>query len=1330
MACRHCCLQTKRKKAIVPLAPENLTATNQQTDEFGANDWLIDEMYQAYREDPESVDPRWQQFFAERAASVANGSEPGRPAPTAPPAPADGSPAPAASTVAAPDAEPAGPAESAESPAPAPKPEQRAVTEPSESYTLVADAPPTRTPAAKPAAAAAESVPPAQPAAAERPATVESSASARHDLAPESPGSGMGLSANRPSLVVRSEAASEPTRTQLKGAPMRTARNMDASLAMPTATSVRNVPMKLAIDQRQMVNAHLARTTGGKVSFTHLIGYAMVQALKRVPAMNSAYEEVGGKPFLVEPNTINLGLAIDLPRPDGGRQLLVPNIKGCENLNFGQFWAAYEAVVRKARAGKLEVSDFQGTTATLTNPGGIGTSHSVPRLMAGQGLILGVGSIDYPPEFQGSSQRRITDAGVSKVTTLTSTYDHRIIQGAQSGEFLKVIHELLLGKHGFYDEIFASLRIPYAPIRWAQDVSAERPGQIPKSARVFSLIAAYRQFGHLMADIDPLEYRQRSHPELTLEYHGLTLWDLDREFPVGNFGGHDGEIMTLRDILATLRGSYCRSIGIEYMHIQDNEQRAWIQKRVEVAHAPWPRDEHLRILDRLNEAEIFETFLQTKFVGQKRFSLEGGESTIVLLDELCDQAANAGLDEVCIGMPHRGRLNVLANIVGKSYGQIFKEFEGNVDPRLAQGTGDVKYHLGAEGRFTALSGKTIKTSVAANPSHLEAVDPVLEGIARAKLDQLTGVDGYPVLPILLHGDASFAGQGVVYETLQMSQLRPYKTGGTIHVVVNNQVGFTTAPLDSRTSVYCTDVAKTIQAPIFHINGDDPEACARIAQLAFQYRQRFNKDVVLDVVCYRRRGHNEGDDPSFTQPRMYDLIEQKRSVRKLYTEALIGRGDISTEDAEAVLTRFRDGLESVFKQAREEPEEDDGYRRVPYYPPKLGKTQGTTITAETMAKVARAHVTFPEGFAVHSKVLPQLQRRADGITNGPIDWATAELLAFGSLLLEGRPVRLVGQDTRRGTFVQRFAAVIDRNTAESYVPLNHLAPDQGTFQVYDSLLSEYAAMGFEYGYSVAAPDALVCWEAQFGDFANGAQTIADEFIASGNAKWTQKSGVVLLLPHGYEGQGPDHSSARIERWLQLCHEGALAVCQPSTPASYFHLLRTHAYVNWHRPVVIATPKSMLRGKQAVSQPSDFTRGRWEPAIGDPTISDPSQVRRILLCSGKIRWDLTTARAEAGLDGRVAIISLERLYPLPAKELAAQLAAYPKDADIRFVQDEPENQGPWWFLELHLPDAVAAFLPGYRLKMKSVARPAASAPSVGSLKIHRLQQEDLLERAFAD
>nr|HMT85948.1 multifunctional oxoglutarate decarboxylase/oxoglutarate dehydrogenase thiamine pyrophosphate-binding subunit/dihydrolipoyllysine-residue succinyltransferase subunit [Arachnia sp.] len=732
-------------------------------------------------------------------------------------------------------------------------------------------------------------------------------------------------------------------------------------------------------------------------------------------------------------------------------------------------------------------------------------------------------------------------------------------------------------------------------------------------------------------------------------------------------------------------------------------------------------------LDKLNEAEVFETFLQTKFVGQKRFSLEGGESMIILLDEIAQRAANDSLDEVCIGMPHRGRLNVLTNIVGKKFAQVFKEFDGNVD--VGSGTtGDVKYHLGAEGTFVAANGARIKASVAANPSHLEAVNPVLEGIARAKQDAI-GADDFPVLPILLHGDASFAGQGVVYETLQMSQLRGYTTGGTVHVVVNNQVGFTTSPVESRTSTYCTDVAKAISAPVLHVNGDDPDACIRAARLAFDYRQRFHKDVVIDLVCYRRRGHNEGDDPSFTQPKMYDLIEQKRSTRRIYTESLIGRGDISMADAEDVMNRFRERLETVFREVREarDRDDDDDYTRVPYYPTKPDQRL-TEITPEAMQRIADVHTEFPDSFRVHPKVRPQLERRAQAILEGPIDWATAEILAIGSLLMEHRPVRLTGQDSRRGTFSQRFAAIVDRVTNEGWVPLKHLTNDQATFDVYDSLLSEYAALGFEYGYSVARPETLVLWEAQFGDFANGAQTISDEFISSANAKWTQKSGVVLLLPHGYEGQGPDHSSARIERWLQLCAENALAVCQPSTAASHFHLLRQHAYVNYHRPVVIITPKSMLRSKQASSMPEDFTSGTWRPALDDPTVTDASKVNRILLCSGKIRWELAERRKKMGLDGQVAIIALERLYPLPSEAVASILRRYRHVTDVRYVQDEPENQGGWPFLSVHLPQDVEQYLPGYTLTMVPVTRPAASAPSVGSLRAHKQQEEELMHRAL--
>ncbi|GAB3623334.1 multifunctional oxoglutarate decarboxylase/oxoglutarate dehydrogenase thiamine pyrophosphate-binding subunit/dihydrolipoyllysine-residue succinyltransferase subunit [Mariniluteicoccus endophyticus] len=1271
-------------------------APDQDQSEFGANDWLLEDMFDRYQQDPSSVDASWVTYFKEKGWIAGDAAAAPKAGPNKPEA---------ASAEDKPKAESKKPE--------AAKPAEAKKTEPKKAESKPAEA------------KKAEPKKADKPANAPR-ATVEQPNEVK-DLRPQKPGNPGGLPADPPNPTVRESAdKGEPSKTVMRGAPMRTAKNMDLSLTIPTATSVRTVPMKLVIDQRVVINNHLKRARGGKVSYTHLIGYAMVQALKTVPAMNNSYEVVDGKPNLVVPNSVGFGLAIDLPGKDGNRSLVVPSIKNAEDLDFAQFWAAYEALVKKARDGKLEVSDFQGTTITLTNPGGIGTNHSIPRLMNGQGCIIGIGNIDYAPEYQGTDPERLNELGVSKQMTFTSTYDHRVIQGAVSGEFLKVIHELLLSDE-FWDDIFRSLRIPYQPIRWAIDRSVSHEAQVGKQARVHELINAYRTSGHFMADTDPLEYVQRQHPDLDVATYGLSLWDLDREFATGSFGG-SAPFMKLRDILGLLRDSYCRQVGIEYMHIPDPAQRRWIQDRVEVGAPKLPRDEQLRVLDKLNEAEIFETFLQTKFVGQKRFSLEGGESTIVLLDEICEQAANSGLDEVCIGMPHRGRLNVLANIVGKSYAQIFKEFEGNVDPRTVEGSGDVKYHLGAEGEFTALSGNTVLTSVAANPSHLEAVNPVLEGITRAKQDLLDRATEFPVLPVLLHGDAAFSGQGVVFETMQMSQLRGYRTGGTIHVVVNNQVGFTTSPTASRSSVYCTDVAKSIGAPVFHVNGDDPEACLRVARLAFEFRQAFNKDVVIDIVCYRRRGHNEGDDPSFTQPLMYELIERKRSTRKLYTEALIGRGDISMEDAEEAMMRFQHRLEEVFREVREEPAQDDDYKRTARYPQKHGRDEPTAISMEMMELISNAHVNVPEGFTVHHKVMPQLERRAKAIMEGPIDWATGEILAFGSLLLEGRPVRLTGQDSRRGTFTQRFASMVDRKTGDSWVPLRNMQKGQARFQVFDSLLSEYAVMGFEYGYSVARPEALVLWEAQFGDFANGAQTIVDEFISSGQAKWGQKSGIVLLLPHGYEGQGPDHSSSRIERWLQLCAEDALAVCQPSTPASHFHLLRTHAWVNWHRPLVIATPKSMLRNKRAVSKVEDFTEGRWEPLIADPTIEDKSKVKQIILCSGKVRWDLVNAREKNGQEGEVAIFAFERLYPVPAKELATALEGYEHVTDIRWVQDEPENQGAWPFMSYNLVNELKQYMPRFDVEISHVTRKAASAPSAGLHKLHEYEQKDLLQRAL--
>ncbi|MEU8548522.1 multifunctional oxoglutarate decarboxylase/oxoglutarate dehydrogenase thiamine pyrophosphate-binding subunit/dihydrolipoyllysine-residue succinyltransferase subunit [Streptomyces roseoverticillatus] len=1233
-------------------------------DVFGPNEWLVDEIYQQYLQDPNSVDRAWWDFFADYKPGTA-AAPPGQPVTQAPAAPAAPQAAPAQAAPAAP-AQPAAAAPAPVAPAaPAPKPA-----------------------AAQPAPAAAK------PAAKAAPAT---------------------------------EAPAGPEYVTLRGPSAAVAKNMNASLELPTATSVRAVPVKLLFDQRIVINNHLKRARGGKVSFTHLIGFAMVQALKLMPSMNYSFTEKDGKPTLVKPEHVNLGLAIDLVKPNGDRQLVVAAIKKAETLNFFEFWQAYEDIVRRARVGKLTMDDFTGVTASLTNPGGIGTVHSVPRLMPGQGLILGVGAMDYPAEFQGTSQDTLNKMGISKVMTLTSTYDHRVIQGAASGEFLRIMAQLLLGENGFYDEIFEALRIPYEPVRWLKDIDASHDDDVTKAARVFELIHSYRVRGHVMADTDPLEYRQRKHPDLDITEHGLTLWDLEREFAVGGFAGKS--MMKLRDILGVLRDSYCRTTGIEFMHIQDPKQRKWIQDRVERGHSKPEREEQLRILRRLNAAEAFETFLQTKYVGQKRFSLEGGESVIPLLDSVLDAAAEARLDEVVIGMAHRGRLNVLANIVGKSYAQIFREFEGNLDPKSMHGSGDVKYHLGAEGTFTGLDGEQIKVSLAANPSHLETVDPVVEGIARAKQDIIgkAGTD-FTVLPVQLHGDAAFAGQGVVAETLNMSQLRGYRTGGTVHIVINNQVGFTAPPESSRSSMYCTDVARMIEAPIFHVNGDDPEAVVRVARLAFEFRQAFNKDVVIDLICYRRRGHNESDNPSFTQPLMYDLIDKKRSVRKLYTESLIGRGDITLEEAEQALQDYQGQLEKVFVEVRD-ADAATAPAAVPAPQSGFPVAVNTAISQEVLKRIAESQVTTPENVTVHPRLVPQLQRRAASIEDGTIDWGMGETLAFGSLLMEGTPVRLAGQDSRRGTFGQRHAVLVDRETGEDYTPLLYLSEDQARFNVYDSLLSEYAAMGFEYGYSLARPDALVLWEAQFGDFVNGAQSIVDEFISSSEQKWNQTSGVTLLLPHGYEGQGPDHSSARVERFLQLCAQNNMTVAMPTLPSNYFHLLRWQVHNPHHKPLIVFTPKSMLRLKAAASKAEEFTSGEFRPVIGDDTVA-AADVRKVVFCSGKVYYDLAAERAKRGAND-TAIVRIERLYPLPGEELQAEIAKFPNAEKYIWAQEEPANQGAWPFIALNLIDhldlAVGADVPA-RERLRRISRPHSSSPAVGSAKRHQAEQQTLISEVF--
>jgi 2-oxoglutarate dehydrogenase E1 component len=1280
---------------------------------FGPNEWLVDELYEQYLKDKNSVDKAWWEFFEDYRPgdSTGNGSEANGTGVATAPAPAASS---GSATVE----------------------RQASTTDKPDAATdrAVADKPEDKEAATGGQTAAAQVAPPRQPA----PAPAEAPKAEAPKAEQPKPREPAGLKDTGP--------VSEGEVKPLRGAAARVVTNMESSLQVPTATSVRAVPAKLLIDNRVVINNHLKRSRGGKVSFTHLIGYALVKALAVMPEMNNGYTtDEKGKPALVVPAHVNLGLAIDVAKEDGTRQLLVPSIKSAEAMDFAHFWTAYEDVVRKARNNKLTVEDFQGTTISLTNPGTIGTVHSVPRLMQGQGTIIGVGSLDYPAEWQGASQETLNRNAVSKILTLTSTYDHRIIQGAQSGDFLRIVNALLLGENGFYDEIFESLRIPYEPVRWVQDISAHHDDDVNKTARVQQLIHAYRVRGHLMADTDPLEYRQRRHPDLDVTSHGLTLWDLERDFATGGFGGEP--MLRLRKILGILRDSYCRTIGTEYMHIQDPQQREWIQSKVEVGFTKPSPDEQLRILRKLNAAEAFETFLQTKFVGQKRFSLEGGESVIALLDRILCRAASENMDEVCIGMPHRGRLNVLANIAGKSYGQIFREFEGKQDPRSVQGSGDVKYHLGTEGEFVTEDGSKTKVYLAANPSHLEAVNPVLEGIARAKQDRLNlAGEDFTVLPVLLHGDAAFAGQGVVAETLNLSQLRGYRTGGTIHVVINNQVGFTTSPSSSRSSTYSTDVARMIQAPIFHVNGDDPEACVRVAELAFEFRQEFNKDVVVDMVCYRRRGHNEGDDPSMTQPLMYNLIEAKRSVRKLYTEALIGRGDISVEDAEAALRDYQQQLERVFIETKEAIKESaaapassdptlagtdvEGHSGLE--PPTAQAADQTTRSAtdtavprEELEHIGDAFVNMPHGFTVHPKLKQAMEKRAQSVREGGIDWATGELLAFGSLLKEGTPVRLAGQDSRRGTFVQRHAVLIDKVTAEEWTPLLYLGEGQARFWVYDSLLSEFAAMGFEYGYSVERPDALVLWEAQFGDFFNGAQTVVDEFISSSEQKWGQRSSVVLLLPHGYEGQGPDHSSARIERFLQMCAEDNMTVAYPSTPASYFHLLRRQAYARPRRPLIVFTPKSMLRLKAASSAVEDFTTGTFRPVLPDTAPLDKGAVTRVLLASGKVVYDLEAAREKAG-DQQTAIVRVEQLAPLPAHDIAAQLREYP-NADVVWVQDEPQNQGAWPFMALNLPGMLAEF--GESRPLRVVSRRASASPATGSTKKHQVEQQELIEAAFA-
>lgn len=1231
---------------------------------FGTNEWIVEDMREAYLADPASVTQSWREFFSENPQYLAG-----------------------------------------QSPAMPSKPLSASV---------------------------GVQIPGATTASASRRPVLASEDVSRSDLPPaptaqfKSPTSPYAYNQAHSDAGETSNGVVESVDT-LKGASARTAKNMEASLQIPTATSARAIPAKVLIENRLLINTHLASTRGGKVSFTHLIAWALVESLAEMPEMNVAYTlDEKGKPALHNPAHVNLGLAIDVPSANGERRLLVPSVKNADTLDLASFIDAYDALVVKARKGQLTVDDFKDTTATLTNPGMIGTLNSVPRLMPGQGLIMGVGAMTYPAAFAGASPETLARQAVGKVLTLSNTYDHRVIQGAQSGELLRLMERKLMGLDGFWNRSFKALRIPHEPVHWDQDVTYDPLADAGKPARVAELIHAFRQRGHLAADTDPLAYRLRRHPDLNFSSYGLSLWDLDRVFPTGGLGGKDRA--TLREILQMLRDAYSRYVGVEYMHIQDPAQRRWWQERMEGVTPSIDTAERRRILTKLMQAEAFEVFLQTKYVGQKRFSLEGGESLIVLLDRLIDDAAHDGIEEAAIGMAHRGRLNVLTNIAGKSYGQVFDEFDGNYLTN-GQGSGDVKYHLGTTGTFTGTDDVTTKVSLAANPSHLETVDGVLEGIVRAKLDRSgSGADGsYNVLPILVHGDAAFAGQGVVYEVLNMSQLPGYHTGGTIHVIVNNQIGFTTGNALGRSTTYPSDLAKGLQVPIFHVNGDAPESVARVARWAWEYRQEFHKDVIIDLVCYRRRGHNEGDDPSMTQPVMYNLIDRKPSTFSVYTTNLVGRGDLTEEQCEQLLDAYRDNLEHILNEARAGHLNAD---TPAYSGPKAGETshsQPTAVAREVIERIGDAQVSVPEGFQVHSKLMNLLRKRQSMSRQGGIDWGFGELLAFGSLLMEGVPVHMTGEDVRRATFAQRHAVMHDQRNGSEWTPLDYLTPNQAKLSIIDSLLSEYGAMAFEYGYSVERSEGLNIWEGQFGDFANGAQTVIDEYVSSAEQKWGQHSGLVLLLPHGLEGQGPDHSSARIERYLQLCAQDNMRVVQPSTPANHFHTLRDQARREPHRPLILISPKQMLRLKAAVSPVEDFISGGMQTVIGenDPEVlaaAAANKVDRVLLCSGRIYWDLLAHRQHAE-DKHTAIVRLEQLYPLDEPALLEALAPF-AGAELVWVQDEPRNQGAWPWLALHLPDSITAG----RLP-RVVARPEAAAPAVGTSAAHVAQQKLLLDEAFA-
>jgi 2-oxoglutarate dehydrogenase E1 component len=1132
--------------------------------------------------------------------------------------------------------------------------------------------------------------------------------------------------------------------TPLKGPAAALTGYMEQSLTIPTATSFRTLAVDVLDARRKELNGAIkAAGRSEKISFTHLVAYALVRAARELPFITYSFRrDETGAPARLEPG-IHLGLAVDSERKDGTRFLVVPVIKNAGDLEFAAFRSAYEDAVAKARDNKLAADDLQGASFTLTNPGGIGTVASVPRLMAGQGAILATGAIGYPPGFANANEQSLRLLGVSKVMQMTSTYDHRVIQGAQSGEYLRHVDDLLQGHNGFYEAIFESLglhaaAVPHVTTALSGGGAQRAAPAVPPSdemlravAAGMAIVSAYRRHGHLAANLDPLGAEPVGDPSLEPQTYGLTP-ALQSAIPAGvlrvKVPGN-----TLFEVLPHLKETYSSTIAYEIEHISNAKQRVWLRDYIESGKnkIKFSPERQIEFLQRLTRVEAFDRYVRKTFLGQKTFSGEGLDVMVPMLEEMLDMFADDGIANAVIGMAHRGRLNVIAHVVNMPYEEVMTEFEA-AQYRGELGDddvmGDVKYHHGATGTFVTSKAKTIAVTLAHNPSHLEAVDPIVEGSARAlQTDHTRGVppiEPKRAVPILIHGDAAFTGQGIVSEVFNLQSLPGYQTGGTVHLIANNQIGFTTDAVDARSTRYASDLAKGFDVPIVHVNADDVDACIAAVHLAVDFRRAFGRDVLIDLIGYRRFGHNEQDEPAYTQPRMAETIKNHPTVRELFANKLVNQGIVTADQARAMVDEAIERLGEARKAVK-------GVLATHVTGRKMAGSN--TFDGTVLAPVDRAQLVawtaalsaVPDGFALNRKLLGQFERRRATIAEkGIVDWGTAEALSFASLLTSGTPIRLSGQDTERGTFSHRHAVFHEPGRTETWIPLQHLAQSQASFEIRNSPLSEYACMGFEYGYSTQEPGALVLWEAQYGDFFNGAEIVVDQFIAAGQAKWGQTSRLTLLLPHGYEGGGPEHSSARLERFLQLVAEGNLRVAYPSDAGNYYHLLRLQARSPIAVPLVVMTPKSLLRAETASGTLDDMATGSFAPVIDDPRVLDRDAIERLILCSGKIYHDLVGHPAFASLR-HTAIARIELLAPLPAGEINRVIAGYPKLKKIVWVQEEPKNMGARAFVRRRLLESKRD---GFDIEY--IGRGYRASPSEGYAGQHAVEQERIVTTALSE